>query len=259
MADNSGNSDISNDTSDTSDTSGLAQHIQEHLRDTFGDDITVGADESAMYLSGRVQSAGERDMAEAVARKLAPGMGVENDLVVERLLPEDRIETRSPDLGEGALYEHVTGPEENVGAINPQFTGQPLETNPAVGSDVKDNPPVEPDPTYFPATDPVVTTDRADDRHILGGFAPGSMEGMEVARSAEDNRPGDEALADAVREALALDAATATLRLDVAVERGVAHLRGTVPDLVDAENAESVASEVPGVQSVVDETTVKHM
>lgn len=253
-----GDTSDTSDTSDINDTNTLTQRIQQRLR-PLSDDITVGADERAIYLSGRVQSAGERDMAEAVARQLAPDMGVENDLVVERLLPKDRIETRSPDLGEGALYEHVTGPEENVGAINPNFTGQPLETNPAVGSDVKDNPPVEPDPTYFPATDPVIDTDRASDRHILGGFAPGSMEGMEVARSAEDNRPGDEALADAVREALALDAATTTLRLDVAVERGVAHLRGTVPDLVDAENAESVASEVPGVQSVVDETTVKHM
>lgn len=251
MADNSTNNDAN-------DTNTLTQRIQRRLR-PLSNDITVGADESAIYLSGRVQSVGERDMAEAVAREMAPSMGVENDLVVERLLPEDRSETRSPDLGEGALYEHVTGPEENVGAINPEFTGQPLETNPAVDSYVKDNPPVEPDPTYFPATDPVVTTDRASDRHILGGFAPGAMEGMEVARSAEDNRPGDEALADAVREALALDAATTALHLDVAVERGVAHLRGKVPDLVDAENAESVASEVPGVASVVDETMVEHM
>jgi osmotically-inducible protein OsmY len=243
---------------DTNNTTTLAQRIQQRLR-SLSDDITVGVDESAVYLSGRVQSAGERQLAEAVARELASGMGVENDLVVERLLPEDRIETRSPDLGEGALYQHITGPEENVGAINPEFTGQPLETNPAVGSDVKDNPPVEPDPTYFPATDPVVTTDRTGDLEVLGGFAPGSMEGMEVARSAEDNHPGDEALADAIREALAQDAATTALRVDVAVEQGVAHLRGSVPDLVDAENAESVASEVPGIRSVVDETTVVHM
>lgn len=246
------------ETTGAHETDALMRRIQQRLR-PLSDDITVGADESAIYLSGRVQSAGERDMAEAVTREMAPGMGVENDLVVERLLPEDRIETRSPDLGEAALYEHVTGPEENVGAINPEFTGQPLETNPAVGSDVKDNSPVEPDPTYFPATDPVVATDRADTRYILGGFAPGAMEGMEVERSAEDNRPGDEALADTVREALALDAATTALRLDVTVERGVAHLRGSVPDLVDAENAESVASEVPGIESVVDETTVEHL
>ena len=250
---------MTNRADDTDDSGTLAQRIQQRLRGALSDDITVGADASAIYLSGRVQSAGERQLAEAVTRELAPGMGVENDLVVERLLPEDRSEIRSPDLGEGALYEHVTGPEENVGAINPQFTGQPLETNPAVGSDVKDNQPVEPDPTYFPATDPVIDTDRTSDRHILGGFAPSSMEGMEVARSAEDNRPGDEALADAVREALVLDAATTSLRLDVTVERGVAHLRGRVADLVDAENAESVAAEVPGIQSVVDETTVEHM
>lgn len=246
----------------------LARQIQRRLHERIGEDITVGADDHTVYLSGRVASDTERQVAEAVARAMADrrgasgAMGVENDLVVERLLPEDRSEIRSPDLGEGELYEHVTGPEENVGALNPQFTGQPLDSNPASGAGVKDNPPSEPDPTYFPPTDPVIDTRGAtnsDNREILGGFAPTSMEGMEIERSSEDNLPGDEALADAVRQALVQDAATTALQVDVTVEQGIAYLRGRVPDLVDAENAEAVASEVPGIHSIVDETTVEHL
>ncbi|HEU5349319.1 MAG TPA: BON domain-containing protein [Ktedonobacterales bacterium] len=237
----------------------VAQRIQQRLRETVSDDITVGAGNNAIYLSGRVPDEAQRQIAGEVARELTGGMGVENDLVVERLLPEDRIETRSPDLGEAPLYEHVTGPEENVGSLNPQFTGQPLETNPAADAGVKDNPPVEPDPVYFAPTGPVTSTDRQGNPDVLGGVAPSAMEGMDVERSAEDNQPGDEALADAVYQTLAEDAATTGLALDITVEQGVAYLRGRVPNLVDAENAQFVAAEVPGIHDVTDETTVEHM
>ena len=239
----------------------VAQRIQRHLRERIAEDITVAVGEGAVYLSGRVPSATQRNVAEELAREMSGGMGVENDLTVERMLPEDRIEIDSPDLGEADLYEHVTGPEENIGSVNPEFTGQPLESNPAAADDsgIEDNPQVEPDATFFPATDPVVETDRDDNREILGGFAPTSMEGMQVERSAEDNRPGDEALVDAVRQALIDDASTTDLQIDVVVERGIVHLRGAVPDLVDAENAEAVAAEVPGVRDVIDETNVEHM
>src|SRR5919204_2063333 len=53
--------------------------------------------------------------------------------------------------------------------------------------------------------------------------------------------PGDEALADAVRRELAEDSATTDLNIVVAVRNGVAHLRGRVSDLDDADNPESVA------------------
>jgi len=257
MTDESNHTDYTEHTSHTHDA--LEELIQRRLHATLNEGITVGVGEDAVYLSGHVQSDAERQVTEEVTRTMSNGMGVENDLAVERLLPEDRIETRSPDLGEGRLYEHVTGPEENVGSLNPDFTGQPLESNPDADAGLADNPPVEPDPTYFAPTDPVVPPDGDENRVVQGGFAPTSMEGMEVECSAEDNLPGDEALADAIRQALADDAATTALQLDVTVESGVAHLRGTVPDLVDSENAEAVASEVPGVREVVDETTVEHM
>ena len=89
---------------------------------------------------------------------------------------------------------------------------------------------------------------------VLGGFD--SEPGITVERSAMDNQPGDEALADAVRRELREDAATSELSIVVAVRQGVAHLRGRVTDLEDAENAEAVASRVPGIREVVEELEV---
>jgi len=178
MTDESNHTDYTEHTSHTHDA--LEELIQRRLHATLNEGITVGVGEDAVYLSGHVQSDAERQVAEEVTRTMSNGMGVENDLAVERLLPEDRIETRSPDLGEGRLYEHVTGPEENVGSLNPDFTGQPLESNPDADAGLADNPPVEPDPTYFAPTDPVVPPDGDENRVVQGGFAPTSMEGMEV-------------------------------------------------------------------------------
>lgn len=88
---------------------------------------------------------------------------------------------------------------------------------------------------------------------ILGGFAPSSTTGISVAPSAEDGRPGDEAMSQAIRRELREDALTTDLRIRVRVEKGVASLFGTVPSLVDAENAEEVANRIPGVHEVIDQ------
>jgi osmotically-inducible protein OsmY len=85
------------------------------------------------------------------------------------------------------------------------------------------------------------------------------MESLEVERSALDGRYGDEAIRDAVLRELREDAATTALVLDVQVHKGVVRIRGLVPDLVDAENAEEVASRLPGVVEVIDETKVEGM
>ena len=97
-------------------------------------------------------------------------------------------------------------------------------------------------------------TDAHGSSHVLGGF--GSGEEVPVESSASDTRPGDEALADAVRRELAEDAATTDLTIFVAVRNGVVHLRGQVTDLDDADNAESVAASVPGIREVVEELEV---
>ena len=113
----------------------------------------------------------------------------------------------------------------------------------------------EADTAYSPPNDPVVTTDRHGNTHVLGGFSSSSMESVEVDRSS-DGTLGDEAIGEAILRELREDSATTDLQIEVEVEGGVAHLRGSVADVTDAENVEEVASRVPGVTEVVDETTV---
>ena len=110
--------------------------------------------------------------------------------------------------------------------------------------------------TWAPPTDPVVKPDAQGDVRIVGGFAPSSMDDDPPVRRSETGGSPDEAIADAIRRELREDAATAALSILVAVRRGVAHLRGQVPGPEDAENAEEVASRVPGVREVVEELDV---
>lgn len=139
-----------------------------------------------------------------------------------------------------------TSDDDEILDDDADFTDQPLTTdaNQVIEGDT--------DATFFPPTDPVIRVGADGEPEIAGGFSP-SAEPAAPERSS-DGRIGDEGLADAVRDALALDASTADLRLTVEVARGVVHLRGAVAGIEDGENAEAVASAVPGVAEVVDET-----
>lgn len=125
-------------------------------------------------------------------------------------------------------------------------------TDQAVTTDANEVVEGDTDAAYFPPTDPVIRAGTDGETEVAGGFSP-SAEPAAPERSS-DGRIGDEGLADAVRDALALDASTADLRLTVEAEGGVVHVRGPVAGPEDSENAEAVASAVPGVAEVVDET-----
>ncbi len=144
------------------------------------------------------------------------------------------------------------------GEFEPDFTDQSVMRDPSEASGANSSAAEDPasggDAVYTPPTDPVVKTDAHGRAEILGGF--GSEDDLPVERSASDGRLGDEALADAVRRRLAEDAATTDLTIVVAVRNGVAHLRGQVTDLDDADNAENVAASVPGIREVVEELEV---
>ena len=128
------------------------------------------------------------------------------------------------------------------------FTDQPLTTD---ATEVVEE---DTDATFFPPTDPVIRAGADGEPEVLGGFAPTAD--VPVPERSSDGRLGDEAIADAVRDALALDASTADLTLSVDVIDGVVHLRGTMLGLEDGENAEAVAGAVPGVAEVIDETEI---
>ncbi|MGE3269094.1 MAG: BON domain-containing protein [Chloroflexota bacterium] len=149
--------------------------------------------------------------------------------------------------------------------MDPSWTDQPLMSDPvaAVGSPDQNTDPVsEADETYTPPTDPVVTTTAhgaaPGDVEVLGGFSPTGGEQVRPQRSS-DGQIGDEAIVDAVLAALRQDASTTDLEIDVTVLNGVVHLRGTVPGMEDADNAEAVASRVEGITEVREQLQISEI
>ncbi len=240
----------------------LAERIQQQLAEQARiTHVVVAEDRGALILSGRVESDEQRQHAGQIAALLAPGARIENDLEVEAVLPYGSAGNNAPlaEDEDADIPESEAGFEKEGMGLEPGLTSEPLETDAinVVDPDVvTDTTPVEPEPAYFPPTDPVLTVGKHGILEVAGGFEASSLDDTEVERSAEDNLPGDEALADAIRRELREDALTTDLQVDVVVERGVAVLRGIVPDVEDAEDAEEVANRVPGVLEVIDEIRV---
>jgi hypothetical protein len=166
--------------------------------------------------------------------------------------------TTSPHLLDGA---DATTPD-----LEPSLIDQEILTDPMAAAGDTDDPPtdeVDPvadgDEVYVPPVDPVVTAGASGDPQVLGGFALSAEEEIRPRRSASDGQVGDEAIADAVRSALAHDAATADLEIEVIVERGIVRLRGQVSGMEDVDNAEAVAGRVPGVVDVAEELDVAEL
>jgi hypothetical protein len=139
--------------------------------------------------------------------------------------------------------------------VEPSFVDQELLTDPEAAPGSPDDlvdPVADGDEVYVPPTDPVVAADDHGRLEVLGGFSATAIDEVAPLASASDGQLGDEAIEDAVRAALRRDAATTSLEISVLVRDGVVHLSGRVTDLDDAENAEDVASRVPGVREVVE-------
>src|SRR5438270_5938014 len=235
----------------------LIKRLEQQLADA-GLQVVVEHTEGTLVLNGIVDSEESRQAAADIASEAAPGMPIDNQLEVESEFPTDIDEFASGDAS-AELSESVVEIRAEGGQVEPDFTDRPGITDPLEaagphGSVAED--PAESGDVYTPPIDPVVTTDAHGAAHVLGGFELDSEEDVEVERSAMDRRPGDEALADAIRRELAEDSATTDLNIVVAVRNGVAHLRGQVADLDDADNAEAVAARVPGVRDVVEELEV---
>lgn len=241
----------------------VTRRIQAELARMEGADIVVGSAGGAIVLSGAVETQRERKRAVKTAAKLAQGMRVIDSLEVQREVAEGVEDTAGVNADELIPGEPAMSPPALLESDLDAGTNHvPLET---VESHVVDDTvydavdPVEPDPAYFAPTDPVTSFGQEGETSVLNGWSPTSTDSQEVSASAEDNQPGDEALADAITRELHEDAATTALTVEVRVDRGVARLRGRVPDLVDAENVESVASRVPGVRDVIEELDVGSM
>ena len=244
----------------------LAERIERQIEEQAGLQVVVEASEGTIVLSGRVESAEARAAAEAIAAGLAPDTRIDNNLEVEERLTDTAVDlTAAEPHVFGRLPEDVAEIEQAGDELNPDFTDQPLDTT---GVEDLSELPLdtsrteavdEADNVTFPPTDPVIATGTQRDAQVLGGFSATSMDAVEVEPSALDNQLGDEAIADAVRRELREDASTTDLRIEVLVHGGVVRLRGAVAGMEDAENAEDVASRVPGVREVVEELEVREL
>ena len=239
----------------------LAERIQRRL-DAEDIHIAIGqGEDGTILLSGRVWGEEKHARALRTARQLAPDMRIDDGLEVERVAGDGFANNIGVNNDERNLSpDPAESPSPILMSDLEGFPDVPLETD---ESDVVDDTvyddlsPVEPDPAYFAPTDPVTDADQQGNLQVLGGWTPTSMSSDEVDPSAEDNQPGDEALADAVRREIHEDAETTDLNVEVEVERGVVHLRGVVPSLEDAEAAEAIASRVPGVREVSEEFDIQ--
>lgn len=233
----------------------LARRIAEQFAQA-GLQVTVESADGSLLLSGIVESEEAREAAVDIVSQAVPGARIDDQIEVESVLPTDVDDF----AGDEPTAEMAETRADIADQIEPDFTDQPglfdpIEASGAESSNPED--PAESGEVYTPPTDPVLSTNIHGEARVLNGFDSG--EPLEVEPSASDNRPGDEALADAVRRQLAEDSATTDLNIVVAVRNGVAHLRGRVSDLDDADNAESVAARVPGIRDVVEELEVANV
>jgi osmotically-inducible protein OsmY len=211
--------------------------------------IIEGDGPDAVTVLGMVQDEEERDAILRVAAEVAPDVRIDDGLEVVGVFPAEvaGISGARDAIGGGVENDGSGYRETSLEAGD--FMDERGITDPwsASGptSALDDDLVSEGDLVYTPPTDPVGTN-----TEVINGLALSSMDDIHVARSALDGRLGDEAIADAIRRELLEDAATTDLDVDVSVFDGVAHLRGRVPYLEDAENAEEVASRVPGVVEV---------
>lgn len=227
----------------------IAERVSEELHREANLHVVVEQKDDTLVLSGMVETAEDHDTAIDIAARTAPGYRIDDGIEVITYLPREDATNQAPVDGNPA--ETVVDVEDPNRELVGDFQSGPMTTDPI---DVIENG----EDTYSPPTDPVITTDAMGNTQTLGGTQATSF-GTDVAPSASGERLGDEAIADAIRAELREDAATTDLTIQVDVIDGVARLRGTVPDMVDAENAEAVAARVPGVVEVLEELQVENL
>jgi osmotically-inducible protein OsmY len=235
----------------------LARRIEEQLAEA-GLQVTVEESDGALILNGIADTEEARQAAEDIVAQIAPDARVDNQIEVETVLPTDiddfAGDEPSAEMAESSADIRSAGGELEPDFISPRTMSDPIEVAGPDSWGPEDE--AQTGEVYSPPNDPVVTTDAHGRTEVLGGFD--SDDNVDVETSS-DGAVGDEALADAVRRELAEDSATTDLVIVVAVRNGVVHLRGQVSDLDDADNAEAVASRVPGIREVVEELDVANV
>jgi osmotically-inducible protein OsmY len=227
----------------------IAERVSQELHREANLHVAVEAKDDTLVLSGMVETPEDHDTAIDIAARTAPGFRIDDGIEVVTYLAQEEATNQLP--ADGNTADTVVSLDDPNTELAVDFQTGGTTTDPI---DVIENG----EDVYFPPTDPVASADARANTQTLGGTEATSF-GSDVAPSASTRVFGDEAIADAIQAELRQDAATSQLRVRVHVVEGVARLRGTVPDMVDAENAEAVAARVPGVVEVLEELQVENL
>ena len=237
----------------------LTQQIRE-LFDEAGVTADVEVVDGVARLFGVVSSERMRQAAIDLASSLDGVIEIDDQMEYEVVSPDAVYEAPDVDgqfgfADAGAFEDDMSDTEEDFGEGNFAFNVQDV---------------VEEDEIYFPPTDPVVRPGGSTNLEVLGGFQGSSIDEVEAEPADElshdlqlDGDEGseepreDDDLREAVVRELLEDALTTDLDLTVDVVNGIVILRGVVPTIEDAENAEAVASRVPGIREVRDLTEIR--
>ncbi|MCC6314076.1 MAG: BON domain-containing protein [Thermomicrobiales bacterium] len=212
--------------------------------------VGVEVDGDQIVLEGEVDSEENRQAALDVTRAALVGLRYRlvDAIIIIEYAPDTPFET-----GERLTTDEYWGlqprnaprdPNRTAMEFDPDFSeaGGPADPEISVAEAVP----------YSPPTDPVVTpVGEPRELHVLGGFSETSMDDPAVTE--EGQLRGDVEIAEDIARELREDAATTDLVIGVTVREGRATLRGEVPTLEDAENAEAVAARVAGVLEVREE------
>jgi hypothetical protein len=219
----------------------------------------IEVDGDQIIVTGTVDSDEERAAVIETLVAYLPEAEIVDNLETGGVMPEEIGGLRLSE-SENAGFAGATPGLRDEESLEPgDFTDQSILYDPAVASGPSgthsDDDVSEGDEVYVPPTDPPSNREG----EFLGGFQTTADQDDAEVRSEVVPGPADGGLEDAVREELRQDAATTALEVRVASRNGVVHLRGTVDDIEDAENAQEVASRVPGVREVIEEFEVRNL
>jgi hyperosmotically inducible protein len=235
---------------------GSQDDVMARIHDTLADaGIHVAAEvrDRTVVLSGQVDSAENRQAALDVAQAVAGPRGLRVDDAID-VLPEAPTGLADDEGGlERNAFAYLDPDRDDDAVLDPGFEAEADFTD-EIGTSDSEEAAAEAVP-YSPPTDPVVRpSDDEEQLAVVGGFGATSMD--DEAQAAGFDARGDDDIARDVLRELREDALTTDLVLRVVTRDGVVHLRGEVPTLEDAENAEAVAARVAGVKEVREDLVV---
>jgi hypothetical protein len=212
----------------------IRANVGEALAPVLGEPIVYNVEDGTVTLQGVVATEDERQLAQRLVEEVPGVKHVVNELRVEFLeLWEDVPHSLAVDVTDLDEFPEA-GTEDPLRAVE--------EAEP-----------------YTPPVDPVVrpVPREEGDIEIVGGFAPSALD-VPFGTPDEPSPPEADALiCEEVERLLHLDASTAYLYVTAQCHSGVVTLRGKVPTLEDAESAQWLASQVPGVVAVRDALEVE--